>query len=138
MKEILESFSKVTDLANEIASASREQAEGVDQISSALGQIDGVTQANTANAEESAAAAEELSGQSSQLNEMLRQFTLSRSLAAADETRIVRAKMKGSNGKNQGAKTSHSEDHIPLNGSDTKIIKPNEVIQLDDAQFEGF
>jgi methyl-accepting chemotaxis protein len=41
-----------------------------------LSQIDSVTQQNTANAEEGAAAAEELSGQANQLQQMLQRFTL--------------------------------------------------------------
>jgi methyl-accepting chemotaxis protein len=44
-----------------------------------LGQIDQVTQSNTASAEESASAAEELSSQSVQLKQMLAKFTLKNS-----------------------------------------------------------
>jgi hypothetical protein len=43
------------------------QAEAIDQITQGLEQIDQVTQSNTASAEESAAAAEELASQSVQL-----------------------------------------------------------------------
>ena len=42
-----------------------------------LDQIDQVTQSNTANAEESASASEELSGQAAQLKQMLARFKLS-------------------------------------------------------------
>jgi len=45
-------------------------------VSEGLGQIDQVTQQNTANAEAGAAAAEELSSQSEQLQQMIRQFKL--------------------------------------------------------------
>ncbi|MFM1943468.1 MAG: hypothetical protein RI897_2450 [Verrucomicrobiota bacterium] len=47
----------------EIAAASREQAQGIAQVNSAVSQMDSVTQSNAANAEESASAAEELDGQ---------------------------------------------------------------------------
>jgi len=63
-------FSGITDktrqldeLVAEIANASREQSEGIRQISTAMGQIDKVTQGNAAGAEESAAAAQELNAQ---------------------------------------------------------------------------
>lgn len=78
LTHIVGGIGKVNDLVSEIAVASSEQAQGVNQINQGLTQIDTVTQQNTANAEESAAAAEELSGQSVQLNEMLRRFNLQR------------------------------------------------------------
>ena len=54
---------QVDELVAEVAGASREQTQGITQINSAVGQMDKVTQANAANAEESAAAAEELNAQ---------------------------------------------------------------------------
>ena len=70
------SITEVTKLVDEIAIASSEQAQGVTQISSGLGQIDNVTQQNTSSAEQSAAASEELSSQVGSLNEMLAKFSL--------------------------------------------------------------
>jgi len=69
----------VTDLVGEIASASNEQAQGIGQISEALGQIDQVTQTNTANAEESASASEELASEAAELRALLSRFTLEES-----------------------------------------------------------
>jgi methyl-accepting chemotaxis protein len=54
---------QVDELATEVASASREQTQGIIQINAAVGQMDQVTQKNAASAEESAAAAEELNSQ---------------------------------------------------------------------------
>ncbi|MCC8180403.1 MAG: hypothetical protein LIP23_05780, partial [Planctomycetes bacterium] len=48
-----------------------EQAMGVEQVNTAVAQMDKVTQSNAATAEESAAAANDLSEQSSQLNELV-------------------------------------------------------------------
>jgi len=53
----------VDELIAEVASASREQTQGITQINTAVSQMDKVTQSNAANAEESAAAAEELNAQ---------------------------------------------------------------------------
>jgi hypothetical protein len=53
----------VDELASEVASASRQQTQGITQINTAVGQMDKVTQSNAASAEESAAAAEELNSQ---------------------------------------------------------------------------
>jgi methyl-accepting chemotaxis protein len=77
LDEIVAGVTKVTDLVGEIAAASNEQAQGVSQINLGLGQIDQVTQQNTATAEESASASEELSSQAAQLREMIAKFKLS-------------------------------------------------------------
>jgi len=74
--EIVQGVTKVSDLVAEIAVASNEQAEGIAQVNQGLTQIDQVTQQNTANAEESAAASEELSSQAAQLRQMLARFSL--------------------------------------------------------------
>ncbi len=67
---------KVARLVAEIASASQEQAQGITQVNTAVGQMDKVTQANAASAEESASAAEELNAQAHAMkdavNELLR------------------------------------------------------------------
>jgi len=58
-------------VVNEIALASKEQAEGINQVTNAITQMDQVTQQNAASAEESAAAAEELSSQADNLKDMV-------------------------------------------------------------------
>jgi methyl-accepting chemotaxis protein len=50
-------------LVNDIASASHEQAQGIEQINNAMADMDRVTQEVAANAEQTAAASEELKGQ---------------------------------------------------------------------------
>lgn len=76
LENIFTGVSKVSDLAEEIAAASNEQAEGISQINEGLGQIDQVIQQNTATAEESASAAEELASQAAELLNMLKRFHL--------------------------------------------------------------
>lgn len=58
---------QVADLVVEIATASREQSEGLGQVGTAMSQMDKVTQANAGSAEETAASAEELKSQASVL-----------------------------------------------------------------------
>lgn len=76
LDEIERSVMKVSDLVAEIAHASQEQALGIEQVNAGLAQIDQVTQANTAGAEESASASETLSSQAQQLKGMLARFQL--------------------------------------------------------------
>ncbi len=63
LDEIAIQIKKAGDLAAEVASASNEQAQGVEQINKAVTQMDAVTQANAAGAEEAASSSEELSAQ---------------------------------------------------------------------------
>ena len=58
---------KVNGLIGEVATASNEQAQGIEQINTAVAQMDKVTQSNAANAEESASASEELAAQAAEL-----------------------------------------------------------------------
>jgi hypothetical protein len=61
---------KVEELVGEIAAASHEQAQGVEQINRAVAEMDKVVQRNAANAEESASSSMEMSGQA----DLMRQF----------------------------------------------------------------
>jgi len=79
LSEILTGITQTSDLVAEIAASSEEQAQGIAQVNLGLGQIENVTQGNTANAEESAAAAEELASQAEQLKELLSRFRLGES-----------------------------------------------------------
>jgi methyl-accepting chemotaxis protein len=58
---------KIGQLVDEIATASEEQAHGISQVSTAVSEMDRVTQQTAANAEESASAAEELNAQAQQM-----------------------------------------------------------------------
>jgi len=58
-------------LVAEIATAAQEQAQGIRQIGEAIAQMDQVTQGNSATAEQSAAAAEELTSQARSLQQTI-------------------------------------------------------------------
>ena len=67
LRLITEKTRQVNTLVVEIAGASKEQSQGLTQVSTAVSQMDKVTQDNAAGAEETAAAAEELNAQSAAL-----------------------------------------------------------------------
>jgi methyl-accepting chemotaxis protein len=131
LEEIVDGVTKTTDIVGEITSASKEQANGIEQINQSLGQIDQVTQSNTASAEESAAAAEELAGQSNQLKQMLAKFRLKQNSSrraipqAISAPTMPPAQIKKAKGQANG-------------WGGAKVVKPNEVISLDDDDFGGF
>jgi methyl-accepting chemotaxis protein len=74
LQRIVRGVGKVTELIAEIAVDSNDQAERIYQINREISQIDQITQSNTANAEETAATAEQLAGQTTYLEELLDSF----------------------------------------------------------------
>ena len=62
---------KVTELVGEIAAASREQSQGIDQINKAVAEMDKVTQQTAASAEESASASEEMNAQAENMKSVV-------------------------------------------------------------------
>jgi hypothetical protein len=75
-KTMGENGKKVTTLIQEVNEASREQAQGIDQINKAVHEMDKVTQQTAANAEESASASEEMNAQAIQMKEIANELML--------------------------------------------------------------
>ena len=110
--EIAEGNRKVNDLVGEISAASNEQSQGIEQISTAVTQMDQITQSNAANAEESASASEELSAQAEELTNMVRDLQ-----AVVGST--------SDNGNGQATGTTTERKHLNL---DVKhLVKPKET-----------
>jgi methyl-accepting chemotaxis protein len=76
MSEIVGSVQRVSDIIGEITAASGEQSDGIGQVNVAVNQLDQMTQQNAALVEQSAAAAESLKDQASQLNRVVQVFRL--------------------------------------------------------------
>ena len=72
MEAIADSASYVRNLIDQVSVASRQQAQGVEQVAQAIAQMEKVTQTTAATAEESAAASEELSAQAETAKEIVR------------------------------------------------------------------
>ncbi|MCI2808806.1 methyl-accepting chemotaxis protein [Eoetvoesiella caeni] len=85
MLDIVNQVKRVTDLINEIHSATTEQASGLEQINNAVTQLSDVTQQNAALVEESAAAAESLDAQAEQLVAAVGAFKLGQRRAGRPE-----------------------------------------------------
>jgi len=76
MNELVESVKRVTDIMLIISAANAAQRDDINQVSSAITQIDDVTQQNSALVEQAAAASESLKQQSVVLGELVRTFKL--------------------------------------------------------------
>ncbi|WP_430396757.1 methyl-accepting chemotaxis protein [Ferrovibrio sp.] len=85
--EIVAAIKKVSDIVAEIAAASAEQATGLDQVNTAVGNMDEMTQRNSALVEETSAAAQALAGQARELADAVAFFKL----GGSDAPRIAAA-----------------------------------------------
>jgi len=89
--EIVPDIKKTADLIQEIASSSREQNSGLEQINEALLQLDQVIQRNATSSEQLASMAEQLTGQAASLNSTIEFFKIEggseeRALTVREET----------------------------------------------------
>jgi methyl-accepting chemotaxis protein len=83
MTEIVASIGHVTDIMNEISSASDEQSAGIEQVNEAIAGMDQVTQQNAALVEQASAAAEAMQEQASRLAEVVSVFRINAGQAPA-------------------------------------------------------
>jgi methyl-accepting chemotaxis protein len=142
LEQIFEGVERITGLVQGISEASYEQSQGIQQITESLNSVESVTQSNSANAEQSASAAEELTGQAAELKEMLGQFTLA-SRVRARIAEAAESARKGSTGGGQpqgGASTDRRQKRLeeppaPQRGTE---VGPDELLNLDDGDFSGF
>ncbi len=142
LNEIVSGAGQVAALSEQVATAGKEQAQGLEQVSLGLNQIDQVTQANTASAEESASASEELSAQSQEVKNMLSRFKL-----RARESKMNNAEMmqmlKVELAKQQGIHknptvVNRATGIVPVAGKKAQRVNPADVISLDDDNFGKF
>ncbi len=138
LQEIVGAAGKVTDLVAEIAAASNEQAQGVMQITRGLGHVDQVTQQNTAHAEESASAAQELTGQAKLLQQLVSTFRVDEKvLSGSPDSQSYpggRQRMLQT-GKRETAAAGRVRPGVPWGGSSTDVHDSEPVIHLDDRDF---
>ncbi|MCI8373854.1 MAG: HAMP domain-containing protein [Lachnospiraceae bacterium] len=74
--QAVNAVNKMTDIIGQISEASSGQADAISQITMGVDQISSVVQTNSATAEESAAASEELSSQSQLMKSLVARFKL--------------------------------------------------------------
>ena len=147
----VERAGKVAEIIAEVAAASSEQSQGIEQVNKAVANMNSVTQQNAANSEESASAAEELSSQASELSNMVGTFKLSASgggalrrpsaprasgagaprLAPKPHTAAIADKRSGGGG-------APAKLLAKAPAKTGKAVTPEEVIPLDDEDLDGF
>ena len=119
------SVSRVKGLVDEVSVASRQQAQGIDQVSQAIARMEKVTQSTAATAEESAAASEELSAQAEaslvvvgHLQALARRTEARGAFAAADPAIAAPATQPARVAERPAARQT-SEEFLPLEDTGT-------------------
>jgi len=79
---VVDHFGRIEDLVSTIASAARQQATGLAEVNTAVGQMDHVTQQNAAMVEETTAASHSLTREAGELGALVKRFTVSQKAAA--------------------------------------------------------
>ena len=83
---IVASVKRVTDIVSEIAAASREQSTGIEQVNTAMMQMDRVMQSNSSQTEELSATANMLAANAVQLEQLIARFVVNTDSPAPRET----------------------------------------------------
>jgi len=145
LKIILESVNKVVGLVNEIAAASREQAQGIDQINRAVSTMDQIVQQNSANSEQSASASQELSAQSYQMKDLVSKLGV---LVAGSDAGIQKKRLQGTGSKIEHRLQAPREqkpaggfprkDVLPSPKSSPVEVRAEEIIPFDDDDIKDF
>lgn len=140
LTDITDQAKKVSELMSELAAASQEQAQGIEQVNKAMTQIESVTQQNAASAEESASAAEELTAQA----DSVKKIVLELSQLVSGTAEALKAEREQTSGHpihpihhiqplamDKAGQRQHNERLTDQTEKKTKVVSPEEVIPLE-------
>lgn len=132
--ESVENAMKVGNLIDEIAAASSEQAQGIEQINKAIHEMDKVVQHNASNAEESASASEELNSQALSMRDIVGELMG----VLEGNGQILSGPMIG--GRVEGHSKSLKKGlQLPgIKKIGTSEVRPDQIIPMDVSGFGEF
>ncbi len=147
-QKVSTTVSRSVELVAEIAAASGEQAQGIDQLNKAVAEMDKVVQQNAANAEESASASEEMSAQA----ETMKAYVYDLQALIGNGTGKAGRAAAAGRGQSKSPKPSvkaaasalpiikrnrtNSGQHLAIEGN--TFARPSEILPLDDKEFGDF
>jgi methyl-accepting chemotaxis protein len=137
---------KIKQLIAEIAAASQEQAQGIEQINKAISEMDKVVQSNAASAEESASASEEMYAQSAQMRKIINNLAMliegtgrqAEGGGRREPTDSGAPPLRKQTNPAFPAGRPKNPSRQELVATKTKIVHPHEVIPLDEGDFKEF
>ncbi len=129
---------KVGELIDEIVVSAREQAQGIEQINTAVTDMDKVIQNTAANAEEAAGASEEMSAQAEQMKSVIQNLVA----VIGGDVHVRRRARKSPSRPVQPASTTRSSPKRPSPKPKKQdygeTVRPDQVIPFDDDDFKDF
>lgn len=144
VKNTLESFHAMGDegkntnsMIKEIHQASQEQMQGIQQIATAVGNMDKVTQATAASAEESASAAEELNAQAQQMKAFVGEL-IAVIGSSNGNTIAVTGALPYQRSSNPDKKKIIAPGRRPAAATGAKGVRPDQLIPLEEKDFQDF
>jgi methyl-accepting chemotaxis protein len=154
-RDVALALRQVVGLVGEIAAASQEQAQGIEQINKAVAEMDKVVQENAANAEESASASEEMNAQAEQMKEFVGHLvSLMGGNTGAGTSPVKQGQISGYEGNvstaNRQPGIGIRKTFVPTmkKGRDkqmwaggyrkAKEVRPDQVIPLEEEDFREF
>ena len=143
--EMAGSTRKVGELVSEIAMASSEQAQGIEQVNLSVTEMDKVTQQNAATAEESASASEELNAQAEELKGFVAELTavVGGNAAVSTVHFHISSHPKTVIHARQSPLKALAITPKPVKGKvlvshRSKEVHPNDIIPMDENDFKKF
>jgi methyl-accepting chemotaxis protein len=131
-----DSARKAGDLVSEITTASQEQTAGIDEVNRAAVDMQQVTQANAAHAEESASASEELRAQAAGLRTLV--AGLSALIQGGDGHRGASAERESAGRKEPEAAFPVASGAPRRAGRNAREVSSDQLLPLDEADLSDF
>ncbi|MFA5182560.1 MAG: methyl-accepting chemotaxis protein [Syntrophales bacterium] len=128
---------KTNSMIKEIHQAAQEQMQGIQQIATAVGSMDKVTQSTAASAEESASAAEELNAQAQQMKAFVGDLIAVIGGVNGQTGAVVRSAPHKHPG-NLLQKRTIAPVSRPIAGKGAKEVRPDQLIPLEEKDFQDF
>ncbi len=141
-EEIKENITSVASLVEELSASSLQQSKGIEQISTALNEIDKVTQSNATTSEKYAESSHQLSSQAKELRTMINKLQkviygdnnsnnnnieLPQNSFTPTANKKINTHIDSSVGKDNSKSLSLSKSK-----NKSKIVSPNDIIPLDE------
>jgi methyl-accepting chemotaxis protein len=144
-REVAGSTRKVGELVGEIAIASSEQSQGIEQVNIAVIEMDKVTQQNAATAEESAAASEELNAQAEEMKSFVNELSAmvrGNTVVPTDNFHTAR-RPKNAAQTRQLPRNALAVSKRPVKGriptrNRARQVHPDDIIPMDENDFKEF
>lgn len=129
------SSSKVGELVAEITAASKEQAQGIEQVNMVVTDLDKMTQQNAANAEESASASEEMNAQAAKMKAIVEELVVlvsgSKQSVKRPTSPVIKPSTATFDAKLPAAPKKRAAHRV-------KEVLPEQIIPMDDEDFKDF